>query len=542
MPNRFDKYKKPRAPEDTPATGPAIPLVRNEPMRGRPAHEDNRNIQPWVRDLGGGMARGAKGLANLVMNYGPGSSMGQNPMTEDAPIIGNKALAASDKEQEGKPFSWSRLAGEGLVTAPVPGGMTASGGRLFGAKAIPRALEGALSAMQYSNPEKRVKEGAQGALLSAVIGRGADAVGRFGRGLVKRSDAAEHLNHFAQQAGQQSNIPISLAADYDDPVSAMVGGTYKHASPLVPFMAARLEGQRKKSKGLMTDLMWAEAAPGNLKLTPAELKNPDLAAKRIRNEFTKLYDSTVKSYAFNVPTDLRQTMEGAIRAKRPNIDSTTLKSTVDNIMGTIERFSDGQPQITGDNLLFAKRKFTDMWGKSEKHEKDAYEAATEWLDKHIVDEMSQGNKASNLEDLKTYLQLGEPWKEFIAVQKAVKKAGGGELSGKALHSSSKPGTVGRSIGESATEVLDKRATAGGFEGKALAAAGTIGAVGGTFMAPKVLAAAMGIGHFAANPSTQRFLLGDTYLQRQGKKLVDDNPLLAQALAATRRGTVAQGAE
>jgi hypothetical protein len=474
-------------------------------------------------------------------NYGP-----DNGGREDLPFIGDKAIKeqeAVDKPLDSQPGAGvGRFMGEMAVTPGIPGSRMASKGggvltRALGARAGVRALEGATNAMQYADPEQAGAAATTGGVLGMALGRVGDVAGRLGRGIVKKSDAAQHLEHVAAQNGEAMHLPLSLSADKKDPISAAVGGVYRNVAPMIPFVGGRLEGQRDKARTQIRDIALREASPTGLALTPDELAITDDALGKISKEFIQQYDNTVKSYAFNVPSDLTKQLESRIRGGRPNVDKTTLGKTTKDIQDIFDRFSDKSGQITGDNLLFAKREISELIKGAKTHERDAYIAGTKWIDDHIVNEMSQGNSKTNIADLKKYLELAEPWKAKIAAEKAAKGSPRGEFGPEKLFAASRPGTPMRELGRAGSQVLGDKATRQSLEGKILGGA-LLGGIG-AYMSPVAAGALAGGGHVLANKSTQRLLTGDTAAQKATIEFLRKYPQTKNLPSYLRRATTAE---
>lgn len=516
----------------------------------------------FTEAVGSGLMRGFRGAGNLIMSLGGYGPPGDPETKELAdfkkrmPVIGDDAIR--EQEKIDKPLmsqpgaSTGRFLGE---AASVPGvGEVGAGARstlskapsvlarTLGERAPQRALEGATSAAQFADPNQVGEAGLTGTALSLALGRMGDSGGRLLNGLVKKSDAAQHLEHLASQHGEDIHIPLSLSADTDDPISALAAGVYRNVSPIVPLMSNRLEKQRDAARKLLRKMAFGEATPNGVTLTDAELSDSDTVLRKLSDEFSKKYDSTVKSYAFNVPKDFDQQVTAKIKAARPNIDSTTLNDTTGKMQEIIDRFSDSKGQISGDNLLYAKREIGELIKGGKLHEKDAYKAGAQWIDDHIVNELSQGGAPSNLVDLKEYLDLSSPWKSKVAVDKAARTAKSGDFGPEQLYRSSRPFTDTRALGKAGSEVLGPKATQGGVQGKVLASLGLAGTGAGVYMAPAATAAMLAGGHLLANKSTQRALTGDTAAQRYVIEMLRKNPQLQEVLSAARRGTTAEAGD
>ncbi len=540
MPNRFEKY----AQRDASHHGPGVSQGMEPPTGYVPG-----DSTPFTEAFGGGMVRGARGLGNLLMKSA-NNRMRLPPNTgmDDMPFFGNNAIRAQNELD--KPLSKQPGAGIGgflgeVVATPAmapEGALTKAGGVLaksLGQRAVARGAEGAVASAQYADPNSAGEAGAAGGLLSMALGRMGDAGGRLARGMVKKSDAAQHLEHLAGQHGEEMQLPLSLSADPNDPTSAFVGGVYRNVTPLIPFASNRLESQRDKARQQLRQMVYKEASPTGLNLTPDEMANSDKALGKISKEFIKQYDDTVKSYAFNVPSDFAQQLESRVKGGRPNIDKTTLGKTTQEVQDIIDRFSDGSGVIQGDNLLFARKELGDLIRTGKTHEKDTYKAAVKWIDDHIVSELSQGNSKTNKADLQKYLELSEPWKAKVATEKAAGRAFLGEFGPEDLYRTSRPGTSTREIARAGAEVLKPKATRQSLEGKILGGA-ILGGVGHFMGLGPALALTAG-GHVLANPSTQKALTGDYAVQKWLNSRLPESKTRALT-SALRRGAAAETGE
>lgn len=543
-----EAYEKARRDRQMTHTGPGH-------SAGTYRHYEPGNTTPFVEGVGYGMKRGLTGLGNLGIRAM--RSSGGNFVNPLSPVEGAGPFSDSARRKDKEMYTQGGLgdqpyaglgsfvgeaitvpgagSGAGMATK-LPGALT----RTLGARAAPRAIEGAIGAAQQADPEELAAAGAGGAVLSMALGRGGDALGRLGRGVVKKSPEAEALELMLRNADAEAHIPLSLSADKSDLVSKAVGGVYKNASPFFPLAGDVLEEQRKNALRAVRLAAYREAAPDQFKVTADDLKNPDLLQKKMQTEFDRLYDSTVKSYAFNVPSDYRQQMEMLIKQADPKINKTSLSNVLDRVDEKMLLFSDGSPQIEGQNLLFFKRELGTLLKQAPAHEKAAWRAALGWADRHIADELKVGNVPQNLADLDKYEKLSPAWRAFKATVDSAKGARGGAFTPAQLARNAKPLTDERALGQLADEVLGESATRFNPSGRALAGALTMGAgIGlGSGIAPAALAAGGGL--LATTKGVQRLLTGDSTLQSTMKKLKPYVP--PELLAALRRGTVAENAD
>lgn len=500
---------------------------------------------PFVEGVGGGMVRGLRGLGNILFKSQLARTGGVGPT--NGTFFGDDAIRQQEemdrplKAQEGAGLG--NFLGEMAVTPTLGGGAATRGGsmltRTLGARAAPRAAEGAVAGGMYADPSQQSSGAGAGAVLSAALGRGGDALGRVGTGIVRKSAPAQHLEHLAAQHGTDIHIPLPQAADPKDLPSAAIGGLYRFGLPFVPFARGRLENQGKEARTAFRRMSMQEATPDGLTLTDDDIVRPIMGKKKISDEFRKAYAETVKSYAFNIPSDLDEILEQEIRNARPKIDKTTLADTLAVAKEILTRFSDGNPSIDGENLLYAKKMLSKRVGQAEEHEREGLKAVVNWIEKHIADELKQGNVPQNLADLKRYQELSEPWRNKVALDKAINSSRRGEFSPQTLGSVAREGTDLQHLAHAADEVLGGPVTVNDASGKIMLGAGLAGMGVGAFMNPAVAAGMVAGGHGLVNKGTQRFLMGDTASQKKFVEFMRNNPQLRETLGAMRRAISAE---
>jgi len=497
--------------------------------------------------MGYGMKRGLTGLGRLVLGgmypeeeLGPFSAAARE---EDKRLYESGGLASQPSAGPG------RSLGEAVSVPSAPGGSTVAAkapslfSRLLGQRAGVRAAEGAVGAAQFADQGQEAEAAGMGSALSMTLGRFGDAGKRLGSGLVKKSDDAQQLELMLRAAGEEAHLPISLSYDRTDFPSRAVGSTYKNASPFFPFAGDVLEAQRKEALDAVRLAAYRDAAPANFQVTPDDLKNPDLLRKKLTDEFNRLYDTTVKSYAFNVPSTYLQDMETLIKKADPKINKTSLQNVLGQVDELMAQFSDGSGVIQGQNLLYYKRAVGSLLRQAPPHEKAALRAAVDWVDQHIADELKVGNVPQNLADLKTYEDLHPAWRSFRAVVDATDSARDGGFSPEQLARKAKPLTPEKELARTADRVLGSSASRFTPAGRAMAGAATMGAGIGLAMGPLAATTASLGGLGAVSKPTQRLLTGDTWLQERLKKMAEDLEKQGirpgSVLSLTRRGAAAE---
>lgn len=550
MANRFSKYITDQASHAGPG---AVQEMDPEYTPG--------NRTPFTEAVGYGMKQGLTGLENLGIRS---MRMMANPTIPfTAPVEGAGPFSDSARKADQQMFESGGLAnqpGAGIgrftgeaITVPTLGrGASLAGkaggrfARYLGERASVRAGEGALGAAQFSNPEDMGGSATAGSVLSMTLGRGGDAGKRLINGLVKKSEDAQLLEMMLRNAGEEAHIPISLSADRTDMPSKLVGGAYKNASPFFPLAGDVLEDQRKQALDKVRLASWRDAAPNNFQITAADLDNPDLLAEKVQNEFNRLYQDTVKSYAFNVPSDFLQQMQARIRKADPKINKQSMDAVLAQADELIKKFSDGKGDIEGQNLLYYKRAIGSLLKGAKPEEKEAIKATLGWVDEHIDTELRIGNVPQNLRDLTEYKNLTPAWRAFRAVVDSTRSARGGVFSPEQLARRAKPLTPEKELARTADKVLGGSATRFTPAGRAVAGALTMGAgIGLGTGLPGAVAATVG-GLAAVSKPTQRALTGDTTLQQTLQKLakelhnrgIDPNSVLG----GTRRGIIAETSE
>lgn len=552
MTSRFQENYERRLREQATHKGPAQGQTMSNYVPG--------DRTPFTEAVGYGMKTGGAGLGNLILRATQAKAgiPWSRPIEDvgpfsDSAIAEDKRLFRSGGLADQPGAGVGRFIGEAL-TVPGPGRATQAArsapgfmGRVLGQRAAPRAFEGAVGAAQFSSPEDAASNAGTGAALSMTLGRLGDTAGRVGRGVVRKSEDAEQLELMLRNSGQEGvHIPLSLSYSKEDVPSRLIGGTYKNASPFFPLAGDILEDQRRDALRKVRGAAYTDSAPEGFRISPDDLKNPPLLHKKIQDEFDRLYQDTVKSYAFNVPSDYLQQMRQRILAADPKINKTSLNDVLGRIDELMAKFSDGSGQIEGQNLLYYKDAVGRLLKGAPREERAAIRAAVGWVDEHIADELKVGNVPQNLKDLLTYEKLSPAWRSFRAVVDSARSAPGGEFSMQQLARKTRPLTPESELARTADRVLGESATRFTPAGRAMAGAMTMGAGIGLGTGLGGAAAATGAGLLATTKPTQRFLTGDTTLQQTLRNLSQElhkrgiEP--GNVLTQTRRGIVAEHGE
>lgn len=514
-----------------------------------------------MKAMGHGATRFVRGAGNLVVG-GLNKILPSDPALEDVSTgnqrgikggwFSDEAVRGQDEADKGlernNPFSYG--VGETLPTLPVGEGV----GLLSKAsKAIPYVgkvlsstfakygLEGAVDSAAVADVDKQGEAASEGAGASLAVGGLTQSLGRLGRGLVKKSQSTQDLEHLAGQHGQDIFVPVSQAADQaGDLPTRLTKALYKEGLPLIPGVESQLKSQAGKAENVFREVAMREADPTGT-IIKAGAGSEGLEARRaLKDAFDQQYKSTVSSYAFNVPkeADIRSEVEKLVKSKMPNVDDTTLTKVQDAIVEQMDRFGSGQSTIDGENLLHAKDAANALQSSMRGPEKKALTHATEFFDNHIDTELQQGGVPQNMADLDTYQHLAEPFKSFKSLNGAIEaaKANKGRFTPAQLARSSEDPSPLLHLGTTANEVLGPKVSGASSAGKlAVYAAGGYS----SFAHGGLPAAAITLGANAlATKTVQRAVMGDTAAQKALSKMIDQHPNMARVVNTLMRGAAA----
>lgn len=165
----------------------------------------------------------------------------------------------------------------------------------------------------------------------------------------------------------------------------------------------------------LREIALREGLPDGFTLPPEAGKKVGLATARIQQYFDDAYDDTIKSYAFNVPSNLKDDLTSLIKAKggqKTTVNQQTIDKVNADVRALIDRFSNGGKVLDGSNLLNVKREISDLITQAKGHEKFAYQAADEYLDDIVRTELKQGVTSRKLAG-KAYPDENDQW--WVAV-------------------------------------------------------------------------------------------------------------------------------
>ncbi len=468
----------------------------------------------------------AAGLASGVARVGRGAVNLALPDFLTPKFASDENIKNANERDKALGETWEggtgQFLGEAGATAPL-GAVSAPLKGIRGASVLARALrnpatraavEGAVASAATANPGERGASAAMGGVMGGGLSGVAQGGGRLLKGLVKKSQAAQDVQHIAAQHGEDIFLPISQAAD-DKGISGAAKFLYKEALPVLPLTKGRLNKQGEQAAEKLREIALRDSLPPGMALPKGAGDDVSSAVTAMKTEFDKAYDDTVKSYVFNLPTSTE--IVKAIQASAPK-NSVINKQTVDSISESVDKimskFSDGKPTIDGTNLLNAKREIGDLIAMAKGDEKGPIRAAQKILDDVVDRDLTQGGSAQNLADLQKYKDLTPAWRAFRPVKEAAEAIPekDGQFTFRALARKAKNSPEQRLLGKAGFRTVDQPASGANFPGRtALGLAGVAG-IGGFGSIPAA-ATIMGIGHGLVNKSTQKALMGDTTTQQ-----------------------------
>lgn len=502
-----------------------------------------------------GLVRGARGATSLLTKA---MNRLYNPTGPDVLETPDFASDETIKEQDklDKPLSETgagftgQLGGQVAATLPLALASGGSTGAATGAGLLARALasaparaavEGAASSAMYADPDEQGKASGEGAMLGSALSTLAGGGGRLVRGLVKKSQAAQDLEHLAAQNGEEIEIPLSQAASEDDTTSRLVKTLYKEGLPYVPGATGKLNKQAEQSMNQFRGMALAEGAPDSLRLAEDAGAQPLIARDSMKESFDKGYEDTVKGSVFQIPSDFKARVTQNIKSEVPDVDKVTLKKAVRIADYYIRRFSDDArpdlltggtlpPVMSGNNILNVKNALSEVIKSAPNHEKGAYVAAQGEVQK-VIDRILENRNTKE-----AYDALSEPYRNFTVLNAAIRKAAakGGKFTPAQLATSAarKNNRQLMDMGSLGNEVLGSAVAKPSTAGRLLTYVG-IGGLGVGAGPIAALGAVLG-GNAMATKTVQRALLGDTAAQKILKNLAAKNPEMSRAIEASLR--------
>ena len=163
---------------------------------------------------------------------------------------------------------------------------------------------------------------------------------------------------------------------------------YRDVLPIAPGVSGQLKGQSRRAMDAVREMALDTADPTGNVVQAGAGRNPQATISALKDAFDQEYATTVKQYAFPVPSDFRDQVEARIRAAMPDVDDTTVSKVVAALDDQMERFSSGKATIDGNNLLNAKNFTSEHMSKMRGPEKAALNAGRGIFDDIIQDELS----------------------------------------------------------------------------------------------------------------------------------------------------------
>lgn len=518
-------------------------LVRNRESAEQPY---NPVIQDdaFVEGTGSGMVRATRGLGSLLnktVNMHPLAKAIGGVNLPNSEFYSDEAIQQQDQMDsplaQTRAGSLGQLAGQTAVAAAATAPIGGIGGAAPGANVLTRTLasapakaglEGAVSGAALADPTAQGEGAAKGAGLSATIQALFGAGGRVVSGLVKKSQAAQELEHLAGQHGEDLFVPLSQAADETDTISRLGKQIYSEALPIIPGVKYRLNRQGTQAAEKLREISIKEGTPEGVNLPANPGRNVEEAVRTVQKGFDDAYDQTIKSYSFQVPQTFRSDV---VKAMRSSVDPKTtlnrqtlgaLSTKVDDLM---QKFSDGKGVIDGQNLMNLRQEVSAMLKKAKEYEKAPLKSAVAHIDDMVKTQLQQGGKKSNIADLQRYLDLEPSQNAFKPVKAAADATPEteGRFLFKTLARVSDENATQRGIGQLGAQTLDKPAATGTLTGRILANLGLAGAGVGAFMAPATTLAAMAGGQALTSKMAQKALMGDLKSQRAIAAFIQRNP-------------------
>lgn len=560
-------------------SGPApIPKIYDQATKSYIAdpnvHAEQATGQNELEGIGRGMVRLPKGAGNLI---GLGRVF---PNT-----LGDKAIQESDKLD--KPLldtpggSEGDVIGQSIDMLPV----NAAGGALTktlgilkalpaGSKLAPRALqvlkragiaggENALQGAAMADPENQVGGAVTGAALGSGLSLVGSAGGRFLRGAVKKTDAAQNLIHDADETGRDLFIPISQGAK-----PGVAKFTYQKVLPYALGAEQQLRSQSGKAQATVLDTMLDSATPvvnvrgtGLVKMKAPIGATPAQTSADVATQFDKQYTDKLKSYTLNTPDNFHARVKKNVLDAFPDLPENQANQIAATLDSRLQEYAkDGT--ITGGNLQealgAARADVKDLLNKNIVRSKPATEAGLQSF-KDIVDDTIEEHtsilrnpKASAtdhkaafqvIDDLENYKRLGDQWKEFAPLKQAIENnpATRGRPGFAEIANNADPTAENLGRAQDAVEVFGE--SPGGVNpagrhalnvGQGLIAASAGGAA--VLGHPAGLAFLSGA-NLAATKSAQKALYGDTAMQRALANYLRNNPMSAYMIGGAGRSAV-----
>lgn len=398
-------------------------------------------------------------------------------------------------------------------------------------------VEGAAAGAVMSNPGERMQGAAMGAGLGAGLQGGFNVLRRTFGGLVKQSPAAQRS---MQETGEEF-MPISMAANTDDPVSNTVKWAYDQFLPYLPFTTKKLQSQIDDATNAIRAGVIRNAAPDG---APTQLGTGESAFRDLIGAVRGYFDDGYRKVFRDDAGDQLKFQARDLRLA-DDLDDDVRRIFTDAADGNGSR-----TYFTGDRLMEVKEKLYELAtkhkGEAGRGKFDSIMRAVDEIDALVAARLRKGAGKANAERLANYQTLDKKFLEFKQVEEAVEAANkGGRFTGKDLSKAAarQRGPLDRSLRRTADDmqVLEATVPKPSMWGRMAALRGVVGpavvtTVGG---APAALAVAAA-GPALAARGTQQFLQGQTGAQKAIRGALATGQANTPA-AVLRNALAAQGA-
>jgi hypothetical protein len=521
----------------------------------------NNALDTMTEGIGSGMVRFGRGAGNLVVN-GLNKILPSDPSLSDLITGDRRAIrggpfsdeAVREQDELDRPLSQStpgavgQAVGQTVASLPLSLGYGAASnaaravplaGRVLSNPLVRGGVEGTVNAAAVAPVDQQGDSAELGAGLGAGISALTGTVGRIARGVVQKSGAAQDLERRATQGGRDIFVPVAQAADDNGDIVTNAAKTiYRDVLPLAPGVSAQVKGQSRRAMDAVREMALDAADPTGTNVQAGAGRNPTATLGALKDAFDQEYASTVKNYAFPVPTDFRDQVAARIKTAMPKVDDETLNSVSAAINKELQRFSSGKPTIEGDNLLNAKNAASALYKQMRGPEKAALRSGMNVFDDIISDELNTSVAPGAQADLARYRGLTGPYSAFKQVSKAANaaKANSGQFTPRQLGAAAREGTPIAGLAQAAQGSVGQPMSSYPWIGKAAA-------LGLGWHNPAAVVGSIGGANLLATQTVQRAMMGDTGAQKAIVKLVEAHPEMAKTIqmivrnaATTQTGT------
>jgi hypothetical protein len=521
----------------------------------------NNALDTMAEGIGSGMVRYGRGIGNVLVKT-LNSILPSDPTLSDLITGEHRAIkgglfsdeAVREQDELDRPLAAStpgaigQAVGQTVASLPVSGGYGAASnatravpvvGRMLGNPLVRGGVEGAVHAAAVAPVDQQDDAALAGAGLGTGISALMGTAGRFTRGLVQKSAAAQDLERMAAGSGRDMFVPVAQAADEEgDLVTRAAKTIYKDVLPIAPGVTAQVKSQSRRAADTVRELALDAADPTGTNVAAGAGRNPTATIAALKDAFDQEYAGTVKNYVFDVPKDFRAQVAARIRAEMPKVDDETLSTVSAAIDKEMQRYASGKPTIEGENLLNAKNAASGLYRQMRGPERTALRAAVGLFDDIISDELSTSVKPNAKADLARYGGLAGPYSAFKQVSKAANavRGVGGQFTPRHLAAAARPGSPMADLAQAAQGSVAQPMGSYPWTGKAAA-------LGLGWHNPAAVVGAIGGANLLAAQTVQRAMMGDTAAQRAIASMMEHHPEMSAMVQMILRNaaTVASAA-